>query len=266
MTWLAIGAATGVAILVVVWFGQRQLIYLPAHDVTDPPPDVSALTTKSTDGVRHELWLVPAEGDPIARVVVFNGNAGNKTHRLPLARSLAAEGMESLLFDYRGYGDTEGHPSEEGLLRDGAAVAEVGLDTRLPVVYLGESLGAGVATALAIEQPPSALVLRSPFTSLADMAKTHYPLLPAGLLLRDRYDVERAIPDVRVPVLVVLGSADSIVPPRLSVDVFEAASEPRQLVEVPGVDHNDPRLTSGPALAVAVRTFLEGHGAPADRH
>ena len=106
---------------------------------------------ETSDGIVHELWLVPAEGEAAARLVVFNGNAGNKSHRLSLADSLAAEGMEVMLFDYRGYGDTRGRPSEEGLLEDARAVAGPAFDTDLPVVYFGESLGAGVATLLAAE-------------------------------------------------------------------------------------------------------------------
>jgi hypothetical protein len=192
----------------------------------------------------------------MARVVVFNGNAGNMSHRVTLARSLAAERMEVLLFDYRGYGDTDGSPSEEGLLLDAEAVAHLAFDTTLPVVYFGESLGAGVATALARRTLPDALVLRSPFTSLADVARAHYPLVPT-VLLRDRYPVEETVKTLETPLLVVLGTADSIVPPEQSRRVFEAAAGPKTLVEREGLDHNDPGLSSGPDLAREVRVFVE---------
>lgn len=244
------------ALIALLWFGQRQLIYLPDRNLPSPPADVSVVEVETSDGIALRAWLVPGEVEALARVVVFNGNAGHMAHRLPLARQLATEGMETLLFDYRGYGDTEGSPSEEGLLRDARAVAEAAFDTELPVAYLGESIGAGVATALAAERPPSALILRSPFTSLADIARIHYRMVPAGLLLRDRFEVEATITRLEVPVLVVFGSADSIVPPEVSRRVFEAANDPKDLVELQGLDHNDPQLASGRELAEAIRSFV----------
>lgn len=253
---LAVVAGVWILLMVVLWLIQRQLIYLPDPNPARSPGDVTVMNSETSDGVAHRIWLLPADGEAIARVIVFNGNAGNKGHRVPLARDLAVEGMEVVLFDYRGYGDTEGRPTEEGLLIDGIAVAEVAFATDLPVVYLGESVGAGVATMLAARKAPDALVLRSPFTSLADMARTHYPFVPP-FLLRDRFPVEETIAGLDVPVLVILGTADSIVPPRLSRAVFEAANEPMALVEMQGLDHNDPGLTSGPELAKTVRSFVE---------
>lgn len=255
---LLLAVSTGCLVLLgALWAGQRQLIYFPDPDVADPPPEVGVREVESDDGIVHQVWLVPAEGDAFARVLVFNGNAGNKSHRLPLAQVLAEQGMEVVLFDYRGYGDTAGTPSESGLLSDARAVAELAFAGGLPVVYLGESIGSGVATALAEERQPAALVLRSPFTSLAGVASVHYPLVPAGILLRDRFAVEEAIARLEVPVLVVLGTADAVVPPELSRRVFEAATGDKELMELNGVGHNDRELTSGPELARTVRSFLE---------
>ena len=256
-TVLAVVAAVWLVLVAAVWVGQRRLIYLPQRGVPAPPADVEVVTAETSDGIAHRLWVVPAEGSAVARVLVFNGNAGHKAHRLPLARDLAAVGMEVVLFDYRGYGDTEGSPSEDGLGRDAAAVADTEFDTELPVVYFGESLGGGVATALAVERPPALLVLRSPFPSLAAMARTHYPFLPARLLLRDRFDTGTAVAEVDAPVLVILGTADSIVPPRMSRQVYEAARPPKDLLVLEGLDHNDAGLTSGPGIAEAVRAFFD---------
>jgi uncharacterized protein len=237
---------------------QRHLIYLPDRDLALTPSDVVVTTVETTDGVVHEVWMIPADGVAIARVLVFNGNAGNKGHRLTLARNLAAEGMEVLLFDYRGYGDTAGTPSEEGLTRDATAVARIAFQTDLPVVYLGESLGAGPATGLAVQTEPTALVLRSPFTSLTDMARTHYPFVPTWLL-RDHYPVEETVSRLDVPVLVVLGTGDSIVPPDLSRRVHQAVGGPSSLVEMEGLDHNDPELSAGEDLAEVIRSFVVEH-------
>ncbi|HWL50351.1 MAG TPA: alpha/beta hydrolase [Acidimicrobiia bacterium] len=253
---LAIAAGICLLLMAVLWLFQRQLIYLPDPTPGSPPADVTVSTVETSDGIVHELWLIPADGEAVARVLVFNGNAGNKSHRLPLARSLAGEGMEVVLFDYRGYGDTAGSPSEGGLLSDARAVADVAFDTDLPVVYLGESLGAGVATLLAKARAPDALVLRSPFTSLADMAHTHYPFVPT-FLLRDRYPVEEVIAGLEIPLLVFLGTDDSIVAPPLSRRVYEMARGPKDLVELEGLDHNDAELASGARLAEEIRVFVD---------
>ena len=255
-----------VAVIVGAWvlltaalvLAQRNLIYLPDRDLALSPTDVVATTVETADGVVHEVWIIPADGVAMARVVVFNGNAGNKGHRLTLARNLAAEGMEVLLFDYRGYGETGGAPSEEGLLGDATAVAQIAFQTELPVVFMGESLGAGPATGLALQAEPDALVLRSPFTSMTDMARTHYPFVPT-VLLRDRYPVEETVSRLEVPVLVVLGTGDSIVPPELSRRVYDAAAGPKRLVEMEGLDHNDPELSAGRDLAQVIRSFVEEH-------
>ena len=234
---------------------QRHLIYLPDRHVALPPADVAVTAVETADGIVHEVWVMPPDGVALARVVVFNGNAGNKGHRLTLARNLAAEGMEVLLFDYRGYGDTAGTPSEEGLMRDATAVARIAFQTDLPVVFMGESLGAGPASWLAAQTDPDALVLRSPFTSLADLAHTHYPFVPTALL-RDHFPVEETVSSLEVPVLVILGTGDSIVPPDLSRRVYQAVGGPRRLVEMDGLDHNDPGLSAGKDLAHVIRTFV----------
>ena len=254
----ALAGIAGIWILLVaaLWLFQRQLIYLPDQNSAPPPAWVTVSTVETSDGIVHELWLVPAKGEAATRLVVFNGNAGNKSHRLSLAESLAALGMEVMLFDYRGYGGTAGSPTEEGLLEDARAVTDVAFATDLPVVYFGESLGAGVATLLAAEVAPDALVLRSPFTSLSDMAHNHYRIVPT-VLLRDRYEVEKTMTELHVPLLVILGTADSIVPPGLSLSVFEAANQPKRLVEMEGFDHNDPGLASGAKLAEEIKVFVD---------
>src|SRR5262249_11966149 len=153
-----------------------------------------------------------------------------------------------LLLDYRGYGGNPGSPTEDGLLADARAARAYLLDQGVPaerVIYFGESLGAAVATRLAVEQPPAALRLRSPFSSLAALGSPHYPLLPVRLLLRDRFPVTGLIGQVTVPIAVVYGSADTVVPPEQSAAVAAAAGGPVRAVEVPGADHNDAALCEG---------------------
>src|SRR5207253_9031710 len=151
-----------------------------------------------------------------ATVLVFNGNAGDRSFRAPLAAALNQAGLSVLLFDYRGYGGNPGSPSEKGLMTDArTARAYAAARDKVDVgrlVYFGESLGAAVAVALALEHPPAALVLRLPFTSLTDMGRLYYPLLPTNLLLRDRFDSLRQIGHLTCPVLIIAGDQDRIVP------------------------------------------------------
>lgn len=163
------------------------------------------------------------------------------------------------MVDYRGYGENPGSPSESGLAADARAAAEFlksrGVDQDR-IVYFGESLGAAVATGLATEEQPAALVLRSPFPSLVDVARVHYPWLPVSLLLRDRYPVQSQIARVDSPVMVILGTVDDIVPPKLSRAVYEAASEPKTLVVIEGAGHNDLALLNGDEMIQSITDFL----------
>lgn len=264
-----IGAVVGASLVVLVsglWAVQRKLIYFPTQTVGD----VSAVSPKSEevefttdDGLTLSAWWVPASGAPTGQtIVVFPGNAGNRTDRAPLARGLAEEGYSVLLVDYRGYGGNPGSPSEDGLLLDASAALAYAV-SRSDVdpdglVYFGESLGAAVAVGVSQEYPPSALVLRSPFTSLPDVASAHYPFLPTGMLLRDQFPSIDTIRTLDVPVLVVAGSQDSIVPFAQSRELYEAANDPKHFVTVEGADHNDAVLSHGPALIDAITTFLDG--------
>jgi len=200
--------------------------------------------------------------DPGPAVLVCNGNGGDRSMRAALAAALSRMGLAVLLFDYRGYGGNPGVPSEEGLAADArAALAylagrpEVDPDR---VVYFGESLGAAVALRLATERPPAALVLRSPFASLAEVGRHHYPVLPVSLLLRDRYDSAALAGRLASPLLVVAGARDRIVPLAHTRRLFAAAPQPKRLVVLDRADHNDPDLLAGPRLVDELRSFLGG--------
>ena len=256
---------SGVALLVLalltglLWAFQRSLIYLP--DQGPVPPAATALpggrdvVLTTSDGLDLGAWFLPADDDAPA-VLVANGNAGHRGFRAPLAQALHAAGLSVLLFDYRGYGGNPGSPSEEGLALDVRAAREFLVeDAGVPperLVYLGESLGAAVVTELAIEHPPAGLVLRSPFVDLASVAAVHYPVLPVRALLRDRFPVAERLARVEVPTTVVLGGADSMVPPRQSRAVAGAAGRLHRLVEVDGADHNDRVLLDGDDVIGAV--------------
>jgi fermentation-respiration switch protein FrsA (DUF1100 family) len=261
-------AGSAVLLLVLLWWFQRCLIYFP--DPVAPaalPPGGEAVAFTTEDGLSLAGWFVPAQGGRArGTVLVFNGNAGNRAHRAPLATTLAREGLSVLLFDYRGFGGNPGSPAEWGLLADARAARDY-LASRPDVdagrlVFYGESLGTGVAVALAAEQTPAALVLRSPFPSMTDVGRRHYWYLPVDLLLWDRYPAREQIRRVAAPVLVIAGSGDRLIPPDLSRQLYDAVPGPKAFVLVPGADHADPRLQDGPEVMPALRRFLDTNVGP----
>ena len=222
-----------------LFFPERRILATPEQAGLE----FEDLAIETGDGERLHGWWVPARGCPArAHVLLCHGNAGNVGDRVLHAALLAGRGLDVLPFDYRGYGRSTGRPSEHGTYRDAhgarsVLLARPGVD-RERVVYLGESLGGAVALALALEHPPAALVLQSAFTSVRDMARRHYPLIPP-LLVPDAYPSLRRIPDLRAPLLVIHGDRDEIVPLFHAEALFEAAREPKRLLVIEGAGHND---------------------------
>lgn len=253
-----------VSMLAIVWTQQRRLIYFPFGEVASPEAlgleGVSAVSFPTSDGLSLNGWFVSPAKAPEFTVIVFNGNAGNRSYRAPLAAAFARANFAVLLFDYRGFGGNPGFPTESGLSVDaraarGYVIAQPNVD-RERLVYFGESLGSAVATELAVDHPPAALVLRSPFTSLSDIGRVHYPMLPVRWLLRDRYDTIGRISRVRAPVLIVGGDRDRIVPIAQTRQLYGAARDPKSLLNIDGADHNDDALVHGRAMIDGVIRFL----------
>lgn len=258
--------ATTVAVfLFVLWLAQRSLIYFPHGEVPAPAAvglsQAEVVQFETEDGLDLAAWFVPAREPSANRlIVVFNGNAGNRGHRAFLAALFAEYGYATLLVDYRGYGGNPGLPSERGLERDARAVwryleSHPGVD-RSRLVYFGESLGAAVAIQLALDHPPSAMILRSPFTSLAEIGARHYPWLPVRWFLKDRYPSIDRIGEIECPLLFIAGGGDRIVPLDDTRELFEAAQAPKRLVVIDGADHNDQALAAGPQVMRAIVEFL----------
>ncbi len=262
---LAVIAGVVVALGGLVMLLQRPMLYLAGGQEPQAPPGVEEVTLRTADEHALGAWWVPPEGEPQAAAVVLPGNAGTRANREPLGRLLAQAGIGALLVDYRGYAGNPGRPSEEGLRRD-ARAARDWLDDRLaddeagevPVLYVGESLGAAVAAGLAHDAPPDGLLLRSPFPSLARAAAAAYglPAVPAWLL-PDRYPVAEQVAalDDDVVVEVLAGGEDRIVPPELSQEVAEAAAV--DLVVLDDAGHNDPRWLDGALLEQRVRAVRD---------
>lgn len=248
---------------------SRQLIYFPDASPVPPAgqvlPEAEDLTLRTADGLDLGAWLVPPRGeDRATAVLVAPGNGGNRLGRVDTAKALSRRGFTVLLLDYRGYGGNPGSPSEEGLARDADAAVEA-LQQRgfgpEATLYFGESLGTGVVAALAQRQPPAGMLLRSPFTSLADVGAHHYPWLPVRTVLEDRFPVLEHVEDSEVPLVVVYGTADDVVPAPQSAQV--AAAAPRLVDEVvfEGAGHNDA-VMFGPRVAEAVVVLAEATQKP----
>lgn len=260
----ALGLLAVVAVLVTfvagMWAVQRRLIYFPDGDtpsISVIGPGWEGVSFETTDGLTLAAWYRPPEpGQAVA--IVFSGNAGNRADRATLGTRLARAGLGVLLTDYRGYGGNPGHPTEEGLAHDAQAAAAFVQDRSpdSPLVYFGESLGAGVAVELATVEPPAVLVLRSPFTSLTAIGRHHYPWLPVSWLLKDRFPSDERIGSLQMPTMVIAGDEDSIVPVDQSREIFDAAPGPKELFVIPGADHNDASLVSGPEMIDAAAAFI----------
>lgn len=260
----------GLAFLALIWIFQRRMMYFPFGSVPSPRavgvPRAEEVELRTQDGLVLGAWFVPAENGPArAIVLVFNGNAGNRSYRASLAAALARARLSVLLFDYRGYGGNPGSPTEAGFLSDARAALSylqkrAGTD-HAPIVYFGESLGTAVAVALAVEQHPAGLILRSPFTSMVDVGRHHYPLLPVSALLWDRHEVMGRIARVHCPVLIIAGDSDRVIPLELTLRVHQAAVDPKRLVVIAGADHNDEVLFTGDRLISEVVQFVGTLGA-----
>lgn len=243
---------------------ERSFIYFPERDLVGDPGDYGLafddVTFTTDDGVELHGWFVPGDSD--VTWLWFHGNAGNISDRLENLRLLHDElAVSVFLIDYRSYGRSEGSPSEEGTYRD----AETALAYLLwrpdvdpnRIVYFGRSLGAGVAVELATQRPPHALILESPVPSIPEMVRYHYRFLPIGWLIRTKYDSLSKIGDVRVPLLVLHGDRDEVVPFRGGQKLFEAANEPKQFYTIEDAGHNDTVLVGGREYFQALREFVE---------
>jgi len=257
-------AVIGIA-LAVLYAAQRSFIYFPEGQVASPAaaglPSAETVQFATEDGLDLDAWFVSARQPAANRaILVFNGNAGNRSHRASLAAKFAEYGWSTLLVDYRGYGGNPGLPSEAGLERDARAALRYLLSRPdvdpARIVYFGESLGAAVAIRLATDHPPAALVLRSPFSSMTAIGTRHYPFLPVRWLLRDRFASIDRIGRIKSPILIIAGDSDAIVPLADTQLLFDAAPEPKRLVVIPDADHNDESMFGGVEMMAAIRQFL----------
>ncbi|AHE65706.1 alpha/beta hydrolase [Legionella oakridgensis] len=246
-------------IFLYVW--QRHLIYFPLREVPKQidfhASDMEVIHLKTQDGLQLSSWYKPAaKGQPT--VLYLHGNAGHIGYRMPFVRQLLEAGLGIFLLEYRGYGGNAGSPTEQGLYLDGqAAMAFLqaqGIQPRHMVLY-GESLGTGIATKLASDHQICSLILQSPFTSLTALARYHYPWL--FIKPRDRFDSLKRIQSIRVPLLILHGKRDPIVPYQQGVVLYNTANQPKKMYSFPLRGHND--LWNESVFTEEVIQFIKAH-------
>ncbi len=244
---------------------DRSFIYFPSRDIEATPGDVGLdfedVRFKTSDGIALHGWFVVGGGD--ATFVWFHGNGGNISHRVGNIRELVERLQTNIfIFDYRGYGRSEGSPYEQGTYLDAeAAIAYVHSRAEVDpgkLIYFGRSLGCAVAAEMAIKHPPRALICESGFTSVRGMTKEVYPFLPGlQLLVTTKYDTLEKIARVEVPVMVLHGDRDEIVPFSMSGELFDAVKGPKRFYTIEGAGHNDTYHVGGPAYFDALQEFVD---------
>ncbi len=238
------------AVIGALYFAQRSLMYHPGGGLATPTasgvPEMVAITTDTEDGLRLVSWYRSAvAGRPT--LIYFHGNAGAIDDRGGKVRPYLDAGYGVLLAGYRGYGGNPGSPTEAGLYADADAALNYlkGLGVRpAEMVVYGESLGSGVAVEMAYQmsvagEPAGAVVLEAPFSSMGDAAASHYPYVPARILIRDKYQSISKINAIGAPLFIVHGDSDRVVPIALGKRLFDAASSPKDARWVRGAAHND---------------------------
>ncbi|MBL9137627.1 MAG: alpha/beta hydrolase [Verrucomicrobiales bacterium] len=247
------------------WF-ERVNVYQPSRSWAVTPDALGwrwqDVRFQTADGVELSGWFLPApDGARHANlaVLVSHGNGGNISHRVSLYELLLDLGLNVFAYDYRGYGQSRGRPTEQGTYRDAEAALEWlqrhGF-AKSQILAHGESLGGGIAAELALRHPDlRGLILRSTFTSLPDLGKELFPILPVGLVATIHYDTRSKLPAIRVPVLILHSRDDTLIPFHHAEANFAASTGAKRLAEIRG-DHNDQPDASPALYADAIRDWL----------
>ena len=264
---LGVLAAVYGGLALVLYFFQARLVFYPeiGREMIATPGQAGLpyqdIRLTTGDGLNLHGWYIPAP-QPRGTVLFLHGNAGNISHRLDSLQMFHRLGYSTLIFDYRGYGNNGGTPTEQGTYRDAEAAWRYLAEQRhIPscrIVLFGESLGGAVASWLAVRQKPAALVIASGFTSVPDLARHFYPFLPVRWLARIRYDIRENLRAVAVPVLIAHSPEDEIVPFEHGRALFAAANPPKRFLELAG-GHNDGFIFMRESWVKALGDFLDEH-------
>jgi fermentation-respiration switch protein FrsA (DUF1100 family) len=244
----SIGILAGLYLLLLIglFFSQRSLLYFPSHHYVslgeaNANESFKELPVRTADGLDLKAWYAPATSKPFT-FVFFHGNGDCLASASGTADLYIAAGYGFLVAEYRGYSGLPGKPTEAGLYADGRATIDALVASGVKsenIILFGHSLGTGVAVQMAEEFHIGGVVLLAPYTSIAEMAQVEYPYLPAKLLARDRFENEKKIRNIHVPLLVVNGTEDQLIPPSQGRLLYDLANEPKEFHSIPGRGHND---------------------------
>lgn len=252
---------------------DRFLAFFPTREITNTPDDLGMpfeeVYFPAADGKQLHGWFIPGRGDDT--IVWFHGNAGNISNRVYNIMLMNVHiGANLFIFDYRGYGLSEGKPSEKGLYSDGEGVLEY-LRSRDDIdhdrlVLFGRSLGGCVVAELAMRHSAKAVIIESSFTSVDAMSRYKRPaiafFIPSRLLVRSRFDSLSKMGRIHSPIMIVHGDKDVTVPIHMGRELFNAANEPKRFYEIKGATHDDTHMIGGKAYFNALREFIDNPSVP----
>ncbi len=259
---IAIAIGLYVALVALAYLFQERLLYFPLRGLSATPATIGlayeTVSIKTEDGVQISGWFIPAERAR-GTLLFFHGNAGNISHRLDSIAVFHRLGLNTLIIDYRGYGQSQGKPSEQGTYLDAAAAWRYLVEERqIPpweIIIFGRSLGGAVAAWLVHTHPPRALILESTFTSVPDVAAQAYPFLPVRQLGRIQYNTLERLPEIEVPLLIVHSPDDNVIPYSHGQKLFAAANQPKEFLEIRG-GHNDGFIISAQTYEAKFEAFI----------
>ena len=258
-------------IMILLKFIEKGLIFHPDKGNDSITPDAYGIeyddvTFRTEDGLNLHGWFVPGKksspDEDLHTLLWFHGNAGNINHRLGNIKMLHERvPVNVFIIDYRQYGRSEGKISEKGTYIDaGAALAHLHSRKEInqeKIIFFGRSLGSAVAVELALKEKCRALILETPFTSIPEMGKKLYPFLPVSLLLKTKYDSLSKIRNIKVPILIMHGDKDDLVPFEHGKRLYDMANEPKEFYTIPGAGHNDTHIVGGDEYFDVIRNFVK---------
>lgn len=264
--WILFGIGIYLFLLLFIYVDQRNFIYLPRSGDVRPErwglSQVKWVHIKTQDGLTLNAWFSPPKSAKTPTILYLHGNAAHIGYRVDRVRSYVQAGYGLLLLSYRGYGGSEGSPTELGLYQDARASIDFlkskGIHTQCLVLF-GESLGAGVAVQMGTEFDVGAIILQSSYSSLVDLGKKHYPIFPVSLLLKDRFESIHKIQKIQTPLLFLHGQQDDIVPISYGRKLYLAANPPKEMKIYAGAGHN-----TMPDVSSDVVAFLKKYAVCSD--
>lgn len=252
-----------IALAAMLYFSQPQLLYLPLNREMVATPAEAGLAFKdvfflTADGIKINGWFIPAENAK-GTVLFCHGNAGNISHRLDSIEIFNRLELNTFIFDYRGYGRSDGKPTEKGTYLDAEAAWDYLIRVlKIPpreIIIFGRSLGGAVAGWLAQQHRPRALIVESGFLSVPDIAARYYPYLPVRILSRFDYPLQKYLNQIDCPVLIIHSPDDEIIPFAQGQRLFQAAKDPKEFLQIYG-SHNDGFLIAKERYLDGLKAFL----------